>query len=163
MSARSTAGTATRSGLLLVARLGFAAILIGRAWFRWQIEGMPNQVARVSEAGLPQPELIAWGTVLLEALGGAMLALGLLTRFVAAMVVIENIAIIALLRWTSGLFANDGGFEYNVALASLGVVFLAVGASHTGLDTLLFGRRRLASLDNEGVDLYQPKLGSTQL
>ena len=92
-----------------------------------------------------------------------MLALGLLTRFVAAMVVIENIAIIALLRWTSGLFANDGGFEYNVALASLGVVFLAVGASHTGLDTLLFGRRRLASLDNEGVDLYQPKLGSTQL
>ena len=79
------------------------------------------------------------------------------------MVVIENIAIIALLRWTSGLFANDGGFEYNVALASLGVVFLAVGASYTGLDTLLFGRRRLASLDNEGVDLYQPKLGSTQL
>ena len=58
MSARSTAGTATRSSLLLVARLGFAAILIGRAWFRWQIEGMPNQVARVSEAGLPQPELI---------------------------------------------------------------------------------------------------------
>ena len=49
MSTRSTAGTATRSSLLLVARLGFAAILIGRAWFRWQIEGMPSQVARASE------------------------------------------------------------------------------------------------------------------
>lgn len=163
MSARSTAGTVTQSILLLVARLGFAAILVGRAWFRWQVEGMASQVARVTEAGLPQPELIATGTVLLEALGGAMLALGLLTRLVAALVVVENVLIIALLRWTSGLFANDGGFEYNVALASLGVVFVAVGAFHAGLDPLLFGRRRLASMGNEGVDLYQPKLGSTQL
>lgn len=163
MSARSTASTATQSILLLIARLGFAGILVGRAWFRWQVEGMASQFARVAEAGLPQPELIAWGTVLLEGIGGVLLALGFLTRFVATLVVVENVLIIALLRWSSGLHLNDGGFEYNVALACLGVVFLAVGAAYAGIDTLLFGRRRRARQTESSADLYQPKLGSTQV
>lgn len=163
MSARSATSTATQSILLLIARLGFAGILIGRAWFRWQIEGMATQFARVAEAGLPQPELIAWGTVLLEGIGGLLLALGFLTRFTAALVVVENILIIVLLRWSSGLYLNDGGFEYNVALACLGVVFLAVGAAYAGVDTLLFGRRRRARAAESSADLYQPKLGSTQV
>lgn len=164
MSARSTAGTATQAIVLLVARLGFAVILVGRAWYRWQVEGMATQIAQVAAAGLPQAELIAWCTVLLEGLGGALLALGLLTRFVALLVAIQNILIIALLRWPAGLFASDGGFEYNVALACLALVFVAVGASYAGLDALLFGRgRRRAAKMNESVDLYQPKLGSTQL
>lgn len=160
MSARSTAGTATEAVILLVARLGFAAILLGRAWWRWQIEGMAAQVARLTEAGLPQPDLIAWGTLLLEGMGGAMLALGLFTRLVAAFVALENILIIVFLRWAAGIYLVDGGFEYNAALACLGLVFLAVGARHSGLDSLLFRRRKLSSKDT-GTDLYQPKLGST--
>ena len=60
---RSAAGTASQAVLLLIARLGFAAILLGRAWSRWQIEGMDAQIARIAEAGLPAPGVIAWGTV----------------------------------------------------------------------------------------------------
>lgn len=160
MSARSTAGTATEAVILLVARLGFAAILLGRAWWRWQIEGMAAQVARLTEAGLPQPDLIAWGTLLLEGMGGAMLALGLFTRLVAAFVALENILIIVFLRWAAGIYLVDGGFEYNLALACLGLVFLAVGARHSGFDSLLFRKRKPSGKDT-GTDLYQPKLGST--
>lgn len=161
MSARSTASTATQSLLLLIARVGFAAILVGRFWWRWKIEGLDAQVARLTEFAIPQPELIAWGTLLLEALGGTMLALGLLTRFVAALVAVQNIIIIAFMRWAMGPYLSSGGFEYNVALAALGLVFLAVGARYAGLDALLFRSRTKA--DDEGADLYQPKLGTTQL
>ena len=46
---RSAAGTASQAVLLLIARLGFAAILLGRAWSRWQIEGMDAQIARIAQ------------------------------------------------------------------------------------------------------------------
>lgn len=162
MSARSTANSATQAFVLLVARLGFAAILLGRAWWRWSIEGMGAQAARIAEFNIPQPELIAWGTVLLEGVGGAMLALGLLTRVVAALVAVENVVIMAIMKWSSGLYINDRGFEYNLALACLGLVFLAVGTRYAGLDAALFRKRRRADED-PGTDLYQPKLGSTEI
>lgn len=161
MSKTSTAGTATQAVVLLIARLGFAVILVARAWWRWQIEGIGAQVTRLTEFGIPQAELVAWGTVLLEGIGGVLLGLGLLTRIVAALVALENILIIVFIRWFSGPFLNDGGFEYNVALACLGLVFLAVGARYAGLDALFFRRGRRAA-DAGGDDLYQPKLGSTQ-
>lgn len=161
MSTRSTAGTVTRALVLLIARLVFAVILIGRFWWRWQVEGVDAQVTRLGDFAIPQPELIVWGTLLLEGIGGAMLALGLFTRIIGALVAVENILIIAFIRWWDGPFASNGGFEYNLALAALGLVFLAVGASQAGLDTILFRRRRAA--DDAGTDLYQPKLGTTQL
>lgn len=156
----SKLGTASQAILLVIARLGFAAILLGRAWWRWQVEGMDAQVHRLLEFGLPAPEVIAWGTVVLEGIGGAMLALGLFTRVIAALVAIENILIIALLRWASGPYSNNGGFEFNLALACLGIVFFAVGAKYSGLDALLF--RRGKKTDDGSTDLYQPKLGTTQ-
>lgn len=162
MSRTSTAGTATQAVVLLIARLGFAAVLIARAWQRWQIEGIDTQIGRLADFGIPQPELIAWGTILLEGMGGALLALGLLTRVVGALVAAQNILIIVFIKWFSGPYLNDGGFEYNWTLAVLGLVFLAVGARYTGLDSLFFRRGRARASDDEGTDLYQPKLGSTQ-
>ncbi len=117
MSARSTANSATQAFVLLVARLGFAAILLGRAWWRWSIEGMDAQAARIAEFNIPQPELIAWGTVLLEGVGGAMLALGLLTRVVAALVAVENVVIMAIMKWSSGNCTSMTAASMQLALA----------------------------------------------
>ncbi|WP_341730035.1 DoxX family protein [Brooklawnia sp.] len=156
---RAAAGTASQAALLLIARLIFAAILVARAWSRWQIEGIDAQVSRLAQANLPAPEILAWGTIALEGIGGVLLAFGLLTRLIATLIATQNILIIVFLRWTAGPFMNAGGFEYNAALACLGIVFLATGASYTGLDSLFFRRRKTS---NESTDLYQPKLGSTQ-
>ncbi|NLA30119.1 MAG: DoxX family protein [Propionibacterium sp.] len=156
---RSAAGTAAQATLLLIVRLVFAAILVARAWSRWQIEGIDVQLERLAQTGLPAPEVIVWGTIALEGIGGVLLAFGLLTRIVAALVATENILIIVFLRWAAGPYINDGGFEYNAALACLGIVFIAVGSSYTGLDGLIFRRTKTS---DGGEDLYQPKLGSTQ-
>lgn len=162
MSKTSNAGKAIQAGILLIARLAFAVILVARAWSRWQIEGIDVQIARLVDYGIPQPELVAWGAIVLEGLGGAMLGLGLLTRFVGALIAAQNILIIVFIKWFAGPWLNGGGYEYNAVLACLGLVFLAVGARYTGLDSLLF-RRRKDPTDPGSSDLYQPRLGSTQL
>ena len=91
-----------------------------------------------------------------------MLALGLLTRFVALLAAVENALIVGWLKWPAGIYLADGGFEYNLALALLGLVFLAVGAHHAGLDTVLLGRGRRRD-GEETEELYQPRLGSTEI
>lgn len=161
-STRSRAATVFRSLILLIARLGFAALLLSRAWYRWQIEGLTAQTERLTQAGLPHPGLLATATPLLEAAVGAMLALGLLTRFVALLAAVENALIVGWLKWPAGIYLTDGGFEYNLALALLGLVFLAVGAHHAGLDTVLLGRGRRRD-GEETEELYQPRLGSTEI
>lgn len=158
-TSQSTASAIIQSIFLLLARLGFGLILLARAWSRWQVEGFDSQVARLAEAGLPSPDILAWGTLALESVGGVLLIFGLLTRVVSFLVIAENVAIIVLLRWLSGPFINSGGFEYNASLVLLGIVFLGLGSGYTGLDSVFFHRGTKA---DESVDLYQPKMGSTQ-
>lgn len=159
MSASSTANNVFRATMVLVVRLGVAGLMLAHAWYRWQIEGMSAQVDRLAQLGEPAASLIAWGTIAFEAIGGVMLAIGLLTRVVGLLLAAENIIIGVVLKWTNGLFLADGGFEYNLALALLGILFLGYGAGSTGLDRVIFRRR---SRDTS-PDLYQPKLGTTQI
>ncbi|GAA2179772.1 hypothetical protein GCM10009785_07740 [Brooklawnia cerclae] len=160
VTAPNRAGTVVRSLLLFIARLAFAAILLAHAWWRWSVAGIDAQTAMLRDHQIPQAEVLAYATIVFEAMAGALLVLGLLTRFVSAVVVIEQALVIALIKLPSGVYLADGGFEYNAALATLGVVFLAVGAHHVGLDAL-FARGRRADRDDD--ELYQPALGSSQL
>lgn len=158
MAAKSKAGTAFQGFCLLMVRVALAAILLGRAWWRWSIEGLDQQIELLTGAGVPQPAIIAWGTLALECIGGVLLALGLLTRLIGLLVLVQNILIIALIRWPNGPYSNYGGYEYNLALAMLGLVFLAFGSFHTGLDGLLFGRKKDDELGYhyQQVSEYQP-------
>lgn len=159
MSARSTANNVFRATMVLIVRLGVAGLMLAHAWYRWQIEGMASQVDRLAFLGSPFDSLVAWGTIAFEAIGGVMLAIGLLTRLVGLLLAAENVIIGVVLKWNNGLFLADGGFEYNLALALLGLLFVGYGAGATGLDKLIFRRRS----QDTGTDLYQPKLGTTQI
>lgn len=141
-TSRSVAGTAFQSLFLLIARVVFGLLLLGRAWWRWQYSGIQAQIDVIAASGLPLPTLFAWGTLVLEAMGGALIILGMLTRLTSAFVVAENVLVILWIKWHNGLFLAHGGFEYNAALIGLGIVFFGVGASFTGLDALLFGRKK---------------------
>lgn len=156
MAAKSKAGTAFQGFFLLIVRVVFAAILLGRAWWRWSVEGLDKQIEVLTGAGIPQPVIIAWGTLALECIGGVLLALGLLTRLIGLLVLVQNILIIVLIRWPNGPYSTHGGYEYNLALAALGLVFLAFGSFYTGLDGLLFGRKKDDGMVYPQTDEYQP-------
>lgn len=93
-------------------------------------------IGRVAEMGLVAPELFAWLAATAEFGGGILLALGLLTR-PAALLVLGNMAIVSLMAHAGDPF---GDREKAVLFGAIALMFLLVGAGRISLDALI--RRR---------------------
>lgn len=121
---------------LLVARVGLGALMILHGWRRWQSEGIAAQIEFLNQTSTPRPEVFAWGSVILEMLGGLFLVFGLLTPLVALAFLVEQILIIVYSKASKGAWVADGGWEYNVVIAFLCLLLAAFGAGRAGLDSL---------------------------
>ncbi|OLF56474.1 DoxX family protein [Pseudomonas chlororaphis] len=84
---------------------------------------------------LPAPALIALFVALLEGLGGLLLALGLGTRLIVAMMGVQMLTIAGLLGPTWPWI--DQGMEYPLLLAFLSLYILFRGAGRYSLDHTL--------------------------
>lgn len=143
---------------LLLARIGFGGILIAHGYRRWQVQGIGSQIAYLRQFATPFPEYAAWGGALLELIGGVFLIVGALTPLVAAAVLVEQILIVAWTSWYKGLYlvstdarspAWHGGWEYNVVLGLLALLFVVYGAGRIAVDGLFRRRRSPAPVDED--------------
>ena len=62
--------------------------------------------------------------------------------------------VIAWLRWRNGVFQVDGGWEYNLVLAAVGLLFFGFGSGRAGLDALF--RRRGPDAEYRTIDDNAP-------
>lgn len=129
---------------LLVARVALGLVLIGHGWHRFT-SGMGAAADNLALYSLPQPQLFAWGATVLEVLGGALLVFGLLTPVVAAVVVAEQVMVIAWMKWRNGLWLATDGVEYPVILAVLALVLVVFGSGRAGVDNLFRKGRKPSS------------------
>ena len=139
-----------RNGLknvgLLIARLGVGGILLIHGWQHWQA-GVSRLVETYTAVGAPYPEVGAWATIIFELVAGIFLIVGVLTRFVGAGIVTLSVLNISYLSYTFGpeLLRPDGsyngGYEYDVALGLLGLLFFVFGAGAISIDRL-FTRKK---------------------
>jgi putative oxidoreductase len=140
---------------LLIARVGLGAILIAHGWRRWQEQGIQQQIDYVAQFGTPYPSVAAWGAVLLELVGGVFLIVGALTPLVALAVLVEQVLIIGYTNWMKQPYLLDvrgayvGGYEYNVALGLLALLFVVFGAGRASIDRLF---RRNPGDEDDTVD-----------
>ncbi len=78
---------------------------------------------------------VFWGTLVgsTELIGGALLVLGLFTRFAAAAVLIF---MIVAMKFTSakGFFWTAGGMEYSLLIGTCALFFLIRGGGHLSVD-----------------------------
>jgi putative oxidoreductase len=137
---------------LLIARLGLGGILLLHGWMRWNA-GVQEQIDYLTQFRTPYAEVAAWGAIIFEFVGGALLIVGALTRLVGLGVLSEQILIIAYTNWykwpptvlnADGTY--QGGYEYNVALGLLGLLLFAMGAGAVSIDRLF---RRKPSLEED--------------
>jgi putative oxidoreductase len=135
---------------LLVARLTLGLVLVLHGWHRFTV-GTGATIELLTAAGLPEPQLFAWGATILEVVGGALLIFGLLTPVVAAVVVAEQVMVIVWLRWQNGIWLVNNGIEYPVVLGALAFVLVTFGAGRTGVDAL-FRRGRKSAATPETYD-----------
>ncbi len=133
---------------LLLSRVALGIVMIAHGWERWNNPGLATQVAYLESAGIPQALLVAWGTMLLEVIGGVLLIFGAFTPGVAFFFLVEQILIIVLIKWPHRLAWENGGFEYNLILAALALLLLVHGAGRAGVDALF---RRPASEARPGT------------
>ena len=81
--------------------------------------------------------LNAWAAGLAELMGGGMLALGLLTPVGAALVIAVMVAAIVTVRLPNGVWASDGGYEYELVLVAAAFAVAGAGPGDWSLDHAL--------------------------
>lgn len=141
---------------LLLARLGLGAILLLHGWNRWRGtgQGIQRQVDYLNQFGTPYPQVAAWGAVVLELVGGIFLIVGALTPLIGLAVLLQQIFTIAYTNWYKSWSllkvdgSYNGGYEYNVTIGLLGLLFFVFGGGAVSIDRL-FRRKKL---DDDDLD-----------
>lgn len=147
---------------LLIARLGVGGILLLHGITHWTgaNQGVGALTAHYTAAGAPYAGVAAWATIIFELVGGVFLIVGVLTRFVGVGLVVLAALTVAYFSYYAGpdLLKADGtyngGYEYDVALGLLGLLFFAFGAGAVSIDRLF--RRKPAVEDTEDDTPYLP-------
>lgn len=88
----------------------------------------------ITKLGLTPPLAWAYWIGIIECFGGAMLALGLLTRPVAAIIFIEMIVAILGFHLPNGYFWTKLGFEYPLLLGLLALGIFFRGGERLSID-----------------------------
>jgi putative oxidoreductase len=144
----------SRSLGLLIARLGLGGILLLHGTRRWQA-GVQAQTDYLTQFDTPYANAAAWGAISFEVVGGVLLVLGALTPLVGLGVLVQQVLTICYTNYYRGpdLLHVDGsysgGYEYNVALGLLGLLFLVLGGGAVSLDRVL---RRKKTTTEDAVD-----------
>jgi len=128
---------------LLVVRLTVGFVFAAHGWqklFEYTIAGTTDAFAGM---GAPLPEVTAPVVAILEFAGGILLALGFLTRPVAALLAVDMVVALVLVHVPAGLWIDAGGYEFVAVLAAAAVGFAIAGPGRFSLDAGVFrGRLR---------------------
>lgn len=118
-------------------RVVFALQVVPPGWAKLTNPKFAAEVAGlVARIGLPAPAAWTWLVAALEFFGGIALALGLLTRPLAAMFIVQMLVIAVGLHWPGGR-GMSFDLMYDLLLAALAVAFALRGGGRWSLDRLI--------------------------
>ncbi len=122
----------------LVVRVTAGVLLIPHGYTKLFTAGAIDGLAGYLDSlGLAPGIFWAWVIALLEFFGGIMLAVGFLTRPVAAMVAGFMAVAAFYVHWGNGFFWNNGGYEYPLMWGIIALVILFRGAGAYSVDAKL--------------------------
>ena len=127
---------------LLVLRVVVGALFVGHGAQKllgWLGGHGPAGTGQFFESalGLRPGRRLALAAGLNEAIGGLLLALGLLTPLAAVLIVATMVVAVATVHWTKGVWNSDGGYELNLVYVAAVLAVTAIGAGEWSLDAAL--------------------------
>jgi putative oxidoreductase len=114
--------------------------LVAHGWPKW-VAGVETFAANgLARRGIEPSVPLAWLVVSLETVGGALIAIGLLTRFVAGIATLHLAFITFWVLWPAGFAWNRGGWEF-AGMWTVVLLYIALkGGGPLSADRLVFGR-----------------------
>ena len=94
----------------------------------------------IGTLGVPAPEIIGPVVIWMEIIGGIVLALGLLTHWVAKILAIEMLVALFLVHWDKGFYVSNNGYEFALLLVVVLISLMVTGPGKWALDKMLFSR-----------------------
>ncbi len=122
---------------LLVFRLVLGGVFVAHGVDKFYLSGITQTTGQFSALGIPQPKLSAYLAAVAEVLGGAMLAVGLLTTFVASVLALLMVAAMYFVHLSQGFFVTGGGFEYVLVLIVSLLMIVVFGSGRASVDGIL--------------------------
>lgn len=107
----------------LIVRVTAGLMLIPHGWPKVTVTGVEGVTAMLTRYSIPAPRPFAYLIMALETIGGLLIAIGLFTRPIAALLVIEFLVIIFVAHWPRGYGVGAGGIEYPLMW---GLILLAI-------------------------------------
>jgi len=125
---------------LLASRVALGVILLAHGWQKFNEYTVAGTAASFNDMGVPAPTVAAIFATIVEIFGGAALILGLLVPVAAALNIVNLLGALVLVHAPNGLFVDNGGYEFVLALAAGLLVVAVFGAGKFSADSLI-GRR----------------------
>jgi putative oxidoreductase len=118
---------------LLGLRLLLGAVMIHHGYGKVFQGGLQRHVHMVGSLGLPG--WLAYPSACTEFFGGILLVLGVVTRFVSLLVLIDMAVAIWKVHWKNGMF-GPGGYEFPLSLAVIAFALISFGGGPIALDRI---------------------------
>jgi putative oxidoreductase len=123
---------------LLILRLVVGLLFVGHGAQKlfgiWGGHGLKGTAGFFEQIGLKPGHIHASAAGVMEFGGGALIALGLFTPFAAAALIAVMTAAVITVHYAKGVWASDGGYEYNLVLAAAAFALAGTGAGAWSLD-----------------------------
>ncbi len=116
---------------LLILRLVVGLLFVGHGAQKlfgiWGGHGLKGTAGFFEAIGLKPGHVHATAAAVMEFGGGALLALGLVTPVASLALIAVMTAAIISVHFAKGLWVTNGGYEYNLVLASVALALAATG------------------------------------
>jgi putative oxidoreductase len=113
---------------LVLLRVAVALIMMAHGMIRLIVNSVSGFGSFLASKGFPLGLWLAWGITIFELAGGVLLIIGLYSRWIALLLIIELITGIILVHAINGWFVvghQSGGMEYSMLLIICLVVIAA--------------------------------------
>ena len=118
---------------LLILRVAVGVVFLMHGGQKLFVFGLPGVAGMLTTLGIPAPSVAAVVLSLVEFVGGALLVIGLFTRYAAALIVIDMAVAILKVHLPNGFFLPRG-YEFPLILLCACAALVLLGAGAWSID-----------------------------